>query len=287
MKESELGRVYEHGEVIFREGDAGDRLYVIQTGKVKITKQTPSGKLLISILESGEIFGEMALFDKLPRSATAVAEGEARLLGIDKTKFFQTISRDPTLAFRFLESMSKRIRRLDDKFMKMKRDNLDALYVLGDVDETCNLILIEAKKLIAADNGSIMLLDDDGHTLFIKAAFGTEWNPKVRFGMGEGIAGNVLKTGRAEMINNVSMDPRFKPGAAVKSVICFPLKRRDNTFGVINLSRGTENLFTLDDMKLLHSLALYASLAIENAINFTELKDAADQMVKHVTLLDM
>ena len=288
MKESELGKVYHDGEIIFREGDDGDRMYVIQTGKVRITKKAKAGNMLISVLESGDVFGEMALVDRLPRSATATAEGESCILGIDRTKFIQIISRDATLAFRLLESMSKRIRSVNEKLMKMKRETLDTLYILGDVSETCNLILKRSKNLIAADNGSIMLLEGEQRTLSIAAAFGTEWNPKVHFSIGEGIAGNVLETGRAEMINNVSMDPRFKPGAAaVTSVICFPLKRGDSTFGVINLSRGTEKLFTLDDMKLIHSLSLYASLAIENAIKFTQLQYAADQMIKHATLLDI
>lgn len=288
MKESELGKVYHDGEIIFREGDDGDRMYVIQTGKVRITKKVQAGNMLISVLESGDVFGEMALVDRLPRSATATAEGESCILGIDRTKFIQIISRDATLAFRLLASMSKRIRSVNEKLMKMKRENLDTLYILGDVSETCNLILKRSKNLIAADNGSIMLLGGEQRTLSIAAAFGTEWNPKVHFSIGEGIAGNVLETGRAEMINNVSMDSRFKPGAAaVISVICFPLKRGDSTFGVINLSRSTEKLFTLDDMKLIHSLSLYASLAIENAIKFTQLQYAADQMIKHATLLDI
>ena len=80
MKDSDyLGRTYEDGEVIFREGDKGEGMYVIQAGKVKITKQTTSGEVTLSVLEDGDIFGEMALFDKLPRSATATASGEARV----------------------------------------------------------------------------------------------------------------------------------------------------------------------------------------------------------------
>jgi len=56
----------------------------------------------------------MALFDRLPRSATAIAVGDARILSIDKKKLISSISRDPTLAFKILETMSQRIRRLDE-----------------------------------------------------------------------------------------------------------------------------------------------------------------------------
>jgi len=288
MNESELGRIYSDGEIIFREGDVGDAMYVIQSGKINITKKAASGELVIATLQSGEIFGDMALFDKLPRSATARASGNAKILTIDKKKLFSTISRDPTLVFKLLESMSQRIRKLDQELMTLKKSNIDIMHFFIDVDEACNLILEEARNNVPADNGSIMLFDEEGKSLAIKAAFGTEWNPKMRFAVGEGIAGDVLSTGKAELINNVSIDSRFKSGAAhIKSMLCVPLKWKSNNFGVINMSKSSEKLFTLDDLKLLHSVAIYASVAIENAQNFSKFKSVTDKILRHATLLDM
>lgn len=288
MNESELGRIYSDGEIIFREGDVGDAMYVIQSGKINITKKAASGEFVIATLQSGEIFGDMALFDKLPRSATARASGNAKILTIDKKKLFSTISRDPTLVFKLLESMSQRIRKLDQELMTLKKSNIDIMHFFIDVDEACNLILEEARNIVSADNGSIMLFDEEGKSLAIKAAFGTEWNPKMRFAVGEGIAGDVLSTGKAELINNVSIDSRFKSGAAhIKSMLCVPLKWKSNNFGVINMSKSSEKLFTLDDLKLLHSVAIYASVAIENAQNFSKFKSVTDKILRHATLLDM
>ncbi|MBM4145346.1 MAG: cyclic nucleotide-binding domain-containing protein [Nitrospira sp.] len=288
MKDGELGRVYGEGEFIFKEGDEGDRMYVIQSGRVRITKKTPSGDITIATLGSGEIFGEMALFDRLPRSATAGALDEARILSIDKKKLFQTIDRDPTLVFKTLESMSRRIRRLDEEFTKLRKSKIDILQIFVNVDETCSFILEEAKNFIKADNGSIMLYSDEEKALLIKAAFGTEWNPKTKLNAGEGIAGDVLKTGRAELINNVSMDPRYKKGSAdINSVLCVPIKGRNTHFGVINMSRISENLFTIEDLNLLRFIALYASIAIENAMNFSRLRNVADEVLMHATMLDM
>jgi CRP/FNR family cyclic AMP-dependent transcriptional regulator len=128
MKDSDyLGRTYEDGEVIFREGDKGEGMYVLQAGKVKITKQTPSGEVTLSILGNGDIFGEMALFDKLPRSATATAAGEARVLSVDKTKLFTLISRDPTTTFKIIETMSSRIRKLSAEISQYKKTEQDSL----------------------------------------------------------------------------------------------------------------------------------------------------------------
>jgi len=288
MNEGELGKVYSDGEIIFKEGDVGEGMYVIQSGKINITKKATSGELVIATLQSGEIFGEMALFDRLPRSATARASGNARILSIDKKKLFSTISRDPTLVFKLLESMSQRIRKLDEEFMKLKKSNIDILHVFIDVDETCNLILEEAKKMIPADNGSVMLLDDKDKTLSIMAAFGSESDNKIRLTEGEGVAGDVLRTGKAELINNVSLDSRFKPmGIHITSMLCVPLKLKNYNFGVINMTNSSEKYFTIDDLKLLHSIAIHASIAIENAKNFSKLKNATDEVLMHATLLDM
>jgi putative methionine-R-sulfoxide reductase with GAF domain len=285
MKESELGRVYSDGDMIFREGEEGDRMYIVQSGRVRITKKSPAGELPIAILETGEIFGEMALFDRLPRSATATAIGDTRILGIDKTKLFQTIDRDPTIVFRLIESMSSRIRKLDEEFAQVKRKRLGLCI---DVEETCNFVIEEARNVISAENGSVMLVDQDKKTLGIKAAFGAVWDPREALAIGEGIAGDVIKTGKAELVNNVSADPRFKKGrASITSLLCVPLKWRGSAFGVINMSYSSRKLFTIEDLKMLRSLAIYASIAIENARSCSDLMHATEGVFMHASLLDL
>ncbi len=122
MSSGEVGKVYSDGEIIFKEGEQGNCMYVIQSGKVRITKSDSAGERTIAVLENGELFGEMALFDKLPRSATARALGDARILSMDKKRLFAGISRDPTLAFKTLEAVSGRIRKLNDEIMKLKNE---------------------------------------------------------------------------------------------------------------------------------------------------------------------
>lgn len=288
MKEGELGKVYSDGEVIFKEGEAGNVMFVIQSGKVKIIKQTESGQIDIATLNNGEIFGEMALFDRLPRSASAVALGDARVLSVDKKKLFSTISRDPTLVFKLLESMSQRIRKLDEELTKLRKNDSEAHNLCIDINDACRFILDEAKHVINADNGSIMLLDDEGQFLTIRSAFGSESETKMKLKVGEGVAGDVMKTGRAELINNVSLDGRFVSGTArITSMLCVPLRCKDSSFGVINMSNATDRLFTLEDLKLLHSLAIYAAIAIQSAKNFATLKTATDEVLRHATMLNM
>jgi CRP-like cAMP-binding protein len=288
MPEGELGRIYSDGEIICREGDRGDMMYVVQSGEVEITKKTQSGEMGVATLGKGEIFGEMALFDNLPRSATVIASGSTRVLSIDKKKLFQTINRDPTLVLKLLDSMSKRIRTLTENLTQFKKSKSELLHLYTNIEKTCKLILEEAGDIIPADNGSIMILDFKDNSLTIMSAFGVESESKIRLIPGEGIAGDVLKTGKAELINNVSMDSRFVSGKMnIKSLLCVPLKSKDHIFGVINLSNNTEKLFTIDDLKLLRSLALYASIAIINAKSFVELNSATDEILRHATMLDI
>lgn len=115
MRIGELGKTYHRGEIIFKEGDKGDVMYVIQEGSVRISRQNGAEEVQIAVLGPGEILGEMALFDLHTRSATATVEAEARILTIDKQKLFATISREPTLAFNIIETLSRRIRKLNEE----------------------------------------------------------------------------------------------------------------------------------------------------------------------------
>lgn len=288
MTEGELGRTYHDGDVIFRGGEKGELMYVIQSGRVRITRGGPSGELTLGILGSGEIFGEMALFDKLPRSATAVAEGETRILSVDKKKLFSAIGRDPTLLFKILETMSQRIRRLDDEVEKLRKSSSQLSLVGVNIEETCNMLLEEARSVIAADSGSVLLLVQDERHLSTKASFGPRAEVRMRLKTGEGIESEVLKTGKAELINNVQTDPRFLPGATkITSLLCVPIRCEGHSFGVITMSNISEELFTPNDLKFLRTLAIYASIAIQNEENFSRLKNATDELLRNVTLMGL
>ena len=286
MGSDELGRKYRDGAAVFQEGDPGDCMYVIQTGSVKIVKPTPDGDVHIATLKEGEIFGEMALFERLPRSATATALGDTHLLTVDKKKFFASISRDPTLAFKILEAMSARTRRLNAEYSKLKSEKFDFLKVALDLEQVCSFILDEAKQVVDADNGSVMLIDKDGETLKIVAAFGTERAEKIELKVGDGIAGSVLESGQAQMINNVSVNPQFKPGGpALTSIVCVPMIVEDRRLGVLNLSTSSEKIFSMHDLKLIQVLASYSTLAVNSALSFEELKEATEALTKVVNKL--
>jgi CRP-like cAMP-binding protein len=120
MSTGELGRVYPDGEVIIRQGEAGDCMYEIQGGKVEVIQERSGKEICLAVLGKGDFFGEMAIFEHDVRSATVRALGEVRALTIDKRTFLRRITEDPSLAFRIVERMSHRIREMNNKLVRLK-----------------------------------------------------------------------------------------------------------------------------------------------------------------------
>ena len=113
MGKGALGKVYEDGATIVRQGDVGDCMYVVQTGRVEVVQDTDLGEQHLAFLETGDFFGEMAVFEKETRSATVRASGEARVLKVDRKTLLRRIREDPLLAVNLLQTMSHRIRDLN------------------------------------------------------------------------------------------------------------------------------------------------------------------------------
>ena len=121
MAEGTLGKTFCDGEIIARQGEVGECMYVIQEGRVDIVVEEDGDETLLRTADVGEFIGEMAIFDREVRSATLRAAGEARLLTIDKKNFLKRINKDPSLAFRLVQSMSSRVRDLSAEITRLKR----------------------------------------------------------------------------------------------------------------------------------------------------------------------
>ena len=122
MDDARLGRVYADGEVVCRQGEPGQSMYVIQAGQLVVLREDHGTTVLLAELTVGDIFGEMAILERQPRSATVRAKGTARVLTLDKRAFLRGVHEDPSLAFRILQMMSRRIRSLSDELLRLKQD---------------------------------------------------------------------------------------------------------------------------------------------------------------------
>lgn len=104
---------YKDGEVVIKENDIGTEMYVILSGRVRIIKEVDGKETVLATLKEEDIFGEMALFDKHPRSATVKAEGYAKVAVFDRQTLLEQIKKNPNLAIHIIQKMSQRIRQID------------------------------------------------------------------------------------------------------------------------------------------------------------------------------
>ena len=114
MVSGALGKIYADGEAVVRQGETGESMYVVQSGRVEVIQHAEDGtEQHLAFLEAGDFFGEMSVFEKEVRSATVRSAGEARVLQIDKKTLLRRIREDPLLAVNLLKTMSHRIRALN------------------------------------------------------------------------------------------------------------------------------------------------------------------------------
>jgi CRP-like cAMP-binding protein len=107
-------RHYDQGSVIFKENDDGSEMFIIIQGVVEIRKSTgPASSKILTTLQKGDMFGEMAIIEKQPRSATAVAVQPTRVLVLNERLYDSMIGSNPDFARKMNRVLSERIRRAD------------------------------------------------------------------------------------------------------------------------------------------------------------------------------
>jgi CRP-like cAMP-binding protein len=103
------------GSILFAEGDEGDQLYVIAEGKLKLGTSSGDGREnLLSILGPGEMFGELSLFDPGPRTSTATAVTDAKLLSLGQEKLLPWLAENPKVSLQLLARLAQRLRRTNE-----------------------------------------------------------------------------------------------------------------------------------------------------------------------------
>lgn len=99
----------EDGEFLFCEHEPGNELYIIQEGGVKIVKIISGNEVMLALLNPGDIFGEMAILDNKPRSASAIAYGQTKLMAVNKKNFEGMVQSKPSLATKLIQLLSSRV----------------------------------------------------------------------------------------------------------------------------------------------------------------------------------
>jgi CRP-like cAMP-binding protein len=121
MQESAMiGRWYQDEEVISRQGELGDCMYVIASGQVELIRRDGGKEFCLAVLDPGNFWGQDGLLEKdHVRSATARAIGRTAIMSIEKRMFLIRIHEDPSFVLKLMKNMSKQIRDLQDALMRM------------------------------------------------------------------------------------------------------------------------------------------------------------------------
>ena len=279
---------FKSGDVILKEGESGDKVCLLVKGRVKILKLADTkGKILFEMSE-GDFFGEMALIDLRPRSASVVALSDCEVISIPADYFERLIHREPQILINIARALSERLRvsneRLLRDFLEYEKEVTEQINKLNylieitkrvnstiDIDELLKIILEIALEITNADRGTVYLVDEMSGEIWSKVLQGDEIR-EIRLKIGQGIAGYVAQTGEVINLVDAYQDPRFNPeidrktGYRTKTILCQPIKdKNDKIVGVFQLINKKSGVFTKRDEEMLNALSIHASIAIQNA----------------------
>lgn len=274
---------------IFQENSRGERLYLILEGRVKISKITKYGaETVLAYLNKGEFFGEMELLDDQPRSARTVAVEQTTVASLTKQDFDSILKSNNIIQLNMLKSVVKRLRIADsnivtelDRTVDLSKQHINKLNILIeaaktvnstlDLDKLLDVILQTAIKSIAADRGTLYLVDELKGEIWSKVLSGDEVT-EIRLPLGKGLAGYVAKTGEVVNIPDAYNDQRFNPdfdkktGYRTNNMLTMPMKNRDGKIiGVFQMLNKKGGPFSQQDEEFINALSIHASIAIENA----------------------
>lgn len=146
-------------EIIFREGDLGTEMYIIQEGKVEILKQFRGENQQLAMLGQGDFFGEMSILEDQPRAATARAATDVTLLQINGTTFDQMLRKNPEVAVRMMRKLSRRLRDTDKLLRHTLGASDDHSHHSGDVppamDPPANSAAPKGRERLVLEGGGI------------------------------------------------------------------------------------------------------------------------------------
>ncbi len=126
---------YNPGDTIFSQGDLGTEMYIIQEGEVHIVKHIGDESHLLSKLEKGDFFGEMAVLENVARSADAVAATEVRVVQINGSRFDEMLRKNPEVAVRIIRKYSQRLREANALLERLLGKEVDADHAALDATQ--------------------------------------------------------------------------------------------------------------------------------------------------------
>ncbi|HYM60568.1 MAG TPA: cyclic nucleotide-binding domain-containing protein [Thermoanaerobaculia bacterium] len=166
MKDS---AVFSAGETIFRQGDLGTEMYIIQDGEVDIIKHINGESHLLSKLEKGDFFGEMAVLENAVRTADAIATSEVRVLAINGSRFDEMLRKNPEIAVRIIRKYSKRLRDANALLERLLGKEVDSEHLALDATQMAAPAKQSRHRLVDTASGNAFFFSKGDETTIGRA----------------------------------------------------------------------------------------------------------------------
>ncbi len=185
-----------------------------------------------------------------------------------------------------------RIRR-SEQALRRRNQELSALIEINrmvtsslEFDEVLEATIQGIREILHVEAGSLVLVDEETGGLLFRKTFspGQGWITGRTLQPGEGIVGHVVESGEPKLVNNVERDPHFlarvdeEAGFTSRTILCVPLRIRDEVIGAIEVINKLDGAFTEQDLELLQAMAASVAVAVENARLYSELADFANEL---------
>lgn len=269
-------------QTICAEGDPGDSMFFILEGSVSVekkTSETGAATKTLTTLAAGDYFGEMALFDQQPRSASAVAVGDARLALLPKAAFDALLERSSaaglSVLFAMIRTSSDRIRRLSSQLIVYDEIG-KAIGESGSLQVLLDVVLNQLCQATLADWGLLVLRSQFSSELELRSVKGLELSAPQRelITAGKGFLEPMLQNPRELVVKMFAEEEPFKScsrlGFEMPALLMAPILVEGRLLGVIALGDREPGQFDLNAVHLVRGVARQAGQAIINALHREE-----------------
>lgn len=270
-------RDFADGQTIFHEGEPGDGMYFIAAGTVRIEKQTSRGagaRKILAVLEPGDYFGEMALFDQQPRSASAVAAGPTQVFRLSAAAFDRLHGSAGRaglgVLFAMIRTAGERIRRLNAQVVVYDEIG-KAIGESKSLDALLDVVLNQLCRATLADWGLVVLRSQFSERIEVRGTVNLTLTPMQKDDIvaGRGFLAPALREGDGCLVRDLDADEPFKScgrlGFESSPLLAMPVAVEGQTLGLIVLGGRQPGQFDLNDLNLARGVARQAAQAILNA----------------------
>jgi CRP-like cAMP-binding protein len=265
------------GQTIFAEGDPGDAMFFISAGTVRIEKRTGADATVaktLAVLEAGNYFGEMSLFDQKPRSASAVAAGSTRLLRFSQTAFDalpkQGSQAGMSVLFAMIRTSGERIRRLNAQVIVYDEIG-KAIGESQNLEELLAVVLRQLCRATLADWGLVALRAQFADRLEVRGVENLALTAAQRddIAAGVGFLAPAAASPDAHLVRDLAKDEWLggcaRLGFETPALLLAPIQLGGQALGLIVLGDEQPGHFDANDLNLARGVARQTAQAILNA----------------------